>query len=427
MIVHVTRSIYLISSLVLILLLTTAATADGLSRDQLERTPVSIAIDDAEAADVLKLLAAQNDLNLTVSSGVEGTVTLALKDVSVAAALDVIVAAVDAAWFIAGDVIVVRGEGETDLRELDIRLFPLRYIGAGEARKIIEPMLPEGSKLETLSRQGETQTSGWDETLQVATFPQIMERVAALIEQLDQPRPLVAIEVKIIETNLRDENKLGIDYPDALTLTLGGLEDEESGQMSLGSRDIEGGDWYWGKMTIAEVSVLLDLLIQNGRSKLISNPRVTTLSNQEAEIEVTTTIPVQTINRFSEGGIIQDIVSFQDLDVSIRLQVTPRVNPDSTIVLDVSSAVEEITGFTGPPDNQRPITARRAVNSSVTIKAGESLGLGGLMKEVEHKTVKKLPLLGSIPLLGRVFQHHTTSVEKTDLLILITPHIMGTS
>jgi general secretion pathway protein D len=87
--------------------------------------------------------------------------------------------------------------------------------------------------------------------------------------------------------------------------------------------------------------------------------------------------------------------------------------------------VEEITGFTGPPDNQRPITARRSVNSSVTIVNGESLGLGGLMKEVEHNTVQKVPLLGSIPFLGKLFQHHDKTVEKTDLLILITPHILS--
>jgi type II secretory pathway component GspD/PulD (secretin) len=180
-------------------------------------------------------------------------------------------------------------------------------------------------------------------------------------------------------------------------------------------------------MTVDEVSLLIDFLVRNGRSKLISNPRVTTVSNRKAEIEVTTTIPVETLNRFSEAGVVQDIISFQDLDVSINLAVKPRVNADSTISLDVSSVVEEITGFTGPADNQRPITSKRAVSSSVTIRHGESLGLGGLMKEVKHETVKKLPILGSIPLIGRVFQHRKTTIEKTDLLILSTPRIISAS
>ena len=87
----------------------------------------------------------------------------------------------------------------------------------------------------------------------------------------------------------------------------------------------------------------------------------------------------------------------------------------------------DITGYTGPADNLRPITARRSVNSSVTVRAGETLGLGGLLKEVEHKTIKRLPLLGNIPVLGRLFQHHTTSTEKTDLLILITPTLLTDS
>lgn len=120
-------------------------------------------------------------------------------------------------------------------------------------------------------------------------------------------------------------------------------------------------------------------------------------------------------------------MNFQDLDVSINLFVTPRVADDSTITLEVISNVEEITGYVGPEDNQRPVTSRRSVTSLVTIKSNESLGLGGLMKEVEHRTVKSFPILGSIPIIGRIFQHHIVKKEKTDLLILITPRIVEPS
>jgi general secretion pathway protein D len=212
-----------------------------------------------------------------------------------------------------------------------------------------------------------------------------------------------------------------------MSLRLGDLEGDDSDVTGLGTRPIDGGNWTWGRMTIGEVSLLLDLLMTSGRSKLISNPRVTTLSNEKAEIEVSTTIPVETLNRFSEGGIIQDIVSFQDLDVSINLSVTPRVADDSTITLEVVSNVEEITGYVGPEENRRPVTSRRSVVSSVTVKSNESLGLGGLMKEVEHKTVKKFPILGSIPLIGLIFQHHVVKKERADLLILITPRIVEPS
>lgn len=423
------------------LLLLLIGQAGALTRTDLQSRPVSLAVDKGEIVDVLKLLATQNELNLTVAGDVEGTISLSLNEVSLIDALDVITAAVGATWFISGDVITVHSAEGTDIRAFEVRLFPLQYLPADQAQKIITPLLPEDSKVEILSKATDENGSGWDEMLEVATLPSMMREVETILDTLDRPRPLVAIEVKIIETDVRNDRKLGIDFPDNASMKLGDLElpssttsdgtssdgttSDQNQITGVGSRLISGGDWTWGRMTIAEVSLLVDLLIQDGHSKLVSNPRVTTMSNQEAEIDVTTTIPVQTLNRFSEGGVVQDIVSFQDLDVSISLKVTPRVNPDSTIVLDVNSTVEEIIGYTGPVDNQRPITSRRAVRSAVTIKAGETLGLGGLMKEVEHKTVKKLPLLGQIPLLGMLFQHHTVQKEKTDLIILITPQLVS--
>ena len=408
----------------LLLLLSAMALPAGLTRADLESKLVTLSVDKGEAVDILKLLAAQNEFNLSVSSAVGGSVTVSLADVSVADALDVITTAVAASWYIAGNIVVVKEEGRIDRRELEIKLFRLQHIPAKEAQKILTPLVPEGGKVEILSRQSGKESSGWDEIIQIVTFPAVMEQVEQTIEQIDQPRPLVEIEVKIIETDVRDDKTLGINFPDNISIGAGNLQDE-SGVTGLGTHPLKGGKWTWGHMTVQEVSFLVDFLVRNGRSKLVSNPRITTLSNQQAIIEVTTTIPVQTLNRFSEAGITQDIVSFQDLDVSIKLLVTPRVTADSTIILDISCSVEEITGYTGPVDNQRPITARRSVSSSVTVKAGETLGLGGLMKEVEHKTTKKLPLLGSIPLIGRLFQHRKTTLEKTDLLILITPRIVS--
>lgn len=414
----------LVGTTSLLMALCTPPVYADLTRHDLESKPVTFAVDDGSVVDILKLLAAQNELNISVSDQVDGVVTLALVDVTLADALDVITSSASASWYIAGNIVVVKPLDQVDLREFETRIFRLKYIPANEAKSIVEPILPQGSKIEILSRKGSEKSGGWEEMVEVSTYPVALERIERLISDIDRPRPLVEIEAKIIETSIRDEKKLGLDFPDYYSLKLGDLEGE-NGEFNLGSWPIDAGRWSWGRMSVGEVEMLLDMLIRDGKSDLVSNPRVTTLSNKEAEIEVSTTIPVQTLNRLTDAGIVQDIVSFQDLDVTINLKVTPRVGPDSTITLDVSSNVEEITGYTGPSDNQRPITSRRSVTSSVTVKAGESLGLGGLMKEVEHRTIEKFPVLGSIPLLGLLFQHHTTSVEKTDLIILITPKIVS--
>jgi type II secretory pathway component GspD/PulD (secretin) len=130
------------------------------------------------------------------------------------------------------------------------------------------------------------------------------------------------------------------------------------------------------------------------------------------------------LNRFSEGGTIQDIVSFQDLDVGITLSVTPRMNENGFVTLDVEPVVEEITGFTGPAENQRPITSKRTVRTIVRVQNNETVVIGGLVRETDISTKSKVFLLGDIPLLGALFTHHKVEKQKTDLLIFITPRLI---
>jgi general secretion pathway protein D len=130
------------------------------------------------------------------------------------------------------------------------------------------------------------------------------------------------------------------------------------------------------------------------------------------------------LNRFTEGAIIQDIVDFQDLEVGITLSVTPRLNDSATITLDVEPVVEEITGFTGPSDNERPITARRTIKTTVRVGDSETIVLGGLVREAQFVTESGIFLLSDIPLFGSLFKHKKVETKKTDLLIFITPRIL---
>jgi type II secretory pathway component GspD/PulD (secretin) len=177
-------------------------------------------------------------------------------------------------------------------------------------------------------------------------------------------------------------------------------------------------------MDVSEVSLLLEYLKSTGNSKLLSNPSVTTSDGKPATIDVVTTIPIPTISRFSEGAVIQDIVTYQFKDVGITLEVTPVVNEDGYITLNCRPTVEEITGWVGPADNQQPITSKRAVRTEVIVKNGETLVIGGLMKENKITTIDGVWLLSDIPFLGELFKHRTEKNSKTDLMILITPSII---
>ncbi|MEK7349066.1 MAG: type II and III secretion system protein, partial [Candidatus Eisenbacteria bacterium] len=110
--------------------------------------------------------------------------------------------------------------------------------------------------------------------------------------------------------------------------------------------------------------------------------------------------------------------------VGVRLLVTPHVGADSTLVLSVSPEISEILEYRGQ-FNERPVTATRSATTQVVMKGGETVMIGGLIKEVDVKTTRKVPFLGDIPILGALFKHKTTSKQKIDLMIFITPHLIS--
>jgi len=177
-------------------------------------------------------------------------------------------------------------------------------------------------------------------------------------------------------------------------------------------------------LSINELSLVLDFLEKSGNSKLISDPKITTLNNHPAEIKVATVVPIQTINRFSEGGSIQDIVTFQDEEVGITLNVTPHIAENNRIILDVNSTVSEIIGYSGTLDTQKPITSERSIHTRITVMNEETAVLGGLFKEDKIENEQRIFLLGSIPIIGGLFRHKTSEVSTTDLTIMITPRIL---
>jgi general secretion pathway protein D len=191
------------------------------------------------------------------------------------------------------------------------------------------------------------------------------------------------------------------------------------------TNDLNSSDFRWGTATVSDVNVLLNFLLAQDKAKIISDPRIAVMDNEQATIKVSTTTPVQTLNRLSEGAVIQDVVTYQYIEVGITLEVRPRVSDDGFVSLKVSPTVEEIIGFVGPATNPAPVTAKRSVETTIKVRSKETAVLGGLMREKKIERTTKIPILGDIPLLGSLFRNRRTEVEKTDLLILITPTIQA--
>lgn len=398
---------------------------------------LTLEIEAVPIIDVLYMVAQQNGLNLVVSGAVEGNVSVRLQDVDLATALDAILTSNGYNYFLRGDVVVVKPLGEVTSGELQSQLVTLRYANPMMVQKALRSRLSDKGEVVILDHSGEglAATSTYKANRILLTdYPGILPELVELVLELDQPERVVLITARIIETTVDDDTKLGFLWPSQVRTKLAGADDGVSSGTTEGTttqntaafaRDFKSGEWNWGKLSADQLTVVLDLLEQNGNSRLVSDPRITTLENHEAVIEVATVIPIQTINRFTEGAATSDIVTFQDEEVGISLRVTPRINEPGKITLEVNPRVEDIIGFSGPSDNQKPITSERSVKTTIVVNEGETVALGGLLKDDEIIKEQRVPLLGHIPILGKLlFTNKSTEKTTSDLTILITPTVL---
>ncbi|RKX26399.1 MAG: hypothetical protein DRP45_03625 [Candidatus Zixiibacteriota bacterium] len=418
-----------ISALIISLILAPSISADK----ALKSSRFSMELEGVPLVSVLNMIASQNELNIVISGEVTGEVTMRLDDVDVATALDALLTANGYNFFFRDNVVVVKPIKADAAGELDSRVLRLKYAAPATVKMALESRKSSKGSVTILDKTEESNGSEKysPNRLLITDYPNVLDGMVALVENIDVPERIILIEAKIIETTIDSKSNIGFSWPTSVTTSIsdangGSSETSEGTTGSAAVYDpLPNGRWTWGKLSAGEVSMVLNFLQQNGNSKLVSDPHITTLENHEATIEFQTIIPIQTINRFTEGSATSDIVTFEDREVGISLRVTPRINEGDKITLGVNSTVEDIIGYTGPPDSQKPITASRAASTHVTVEDGETIALGGLLKETDIVTVQKVPLLGSIPILGSIL-FTSKKVEKTttDLLILITPHIL---
>lgn len=398
-----------------------------------EDSKITLEMENAPIGAVLKLLGAQNQLNIVSGQEVRGTVSLRLRHVSLDEALSSILLANGYTYSRQGNVLVVLAQDKDYPQQLETRVFELSYVSADYVAASLKNVLSPKGKTDIFTREIrriEPAKQAPATILVVTDFGYNIPRIEKIVATLDKPAKQVSIEVKMVETSLDKNSDLGLEWPDGIGASFADAEPASTSSTSTTDEaskamvfPVKGRPRY-GRLSVEQVDWFLNYLTTQTNSKLLSSPKVTTLDNQAAKITVATTIPLQTLNRFSEGAAVQDIVSFQDKEFGIILDVTPRINDDSTVTLRVTPTVEDIISFTGPPDNQRPITSKRSVETQIRMKDGETMVIGGLIKDNEIKTVRKVWLLGDIPLLGNLFRSKSSQKNQTDLLIMITPRIV---
>jgi len=395
---------------------------------------VNLVVEDGQISAALNLISREAGFDLVIADLDEKAIWLNLHDVLVEDAIRAILKASGNTYYITGSVVVVTGRSENNREGLEARVYQLKYADAASIVEAVTGVLSPEASIKII-KPNIGQTSAANEHIRyllLTDTPEKHEIISGLISQIDvQPRQ-IAISVKFIETNISGETTLGIDWNKMFETSLTGadpfaVEGEESSNAAYAAYSpwpLKKSSFVYGTLTISEAKAVLNYLSDSGKSRLLSDPSVTTSDGKKATISVTTTIPVQTINRFSEGAVIQDIVTFDYKEVGIILNVIPRINEAGRITLVCQPSVEEITGWVGPTNNQQPITTKRSVETEVVVVNGETVVIGGLYKEGKIEKESKLWLLGDIPVLGNLFKSKNTTTNKTDLMIFITPELV---
>jgi len=263
----------------------------------------------------------------------------------------------------------------------------------------------------------------------VSCLPERMQEVEAIIKQIDCETKEVLLEVKILRIVLRDEFDMGVDWRMVLknlripTTTLVGnfalpTTIANPFTVSLGHA---GSDYSY--------TALVQLLQQFGEARNLSSPSIAVINGEQAKIHVGRTEAYVTTTVSSGGTIATTAAQVTFLDVGVMLTVTPIINDEGFITIKVSpevSAVESYLKYKIAVDveNEVPIVSRTTADTTVKIKDGTTVIIGGLRKDEKIKTINKLPILGDIPVIRWAFRSDVEKTEKTEVVVFLTPHII---
>ena len=388
--------------------------------------PITIDAEDVYLPSILKTLAEKGDLNIITGPGVTGgRISIHMKDVPVEQALNLVVRAAGLSYERIGNSVLV-ADDKTLKQETGLSSYvvELRYADAKEVQ----------ASLKTLSADIQVDPGG--NRLVIVTSPRVIAEIEEIVRVIDVPAQQVMLEARIVEVSTDAAKKLGIDWDmisrqaiviqegrPAGTSTRGGLPDSINWYQGTGgvkglfkSKDAwwrEGYGW----------ATALDLMIHDGNARVLANPKIATLNGREASMLVGSRIPFVVSGTVFSGGGAAQTQTIQREEVGIKLSITPTINSDGFITTIIKPEVSSVVGFTGP-DNSLPIISTRQASTTVRLKDGNSVIIGGLLSEERTKNVTKLPLLGDIPGLGLLFQHQNTTLTKKDLVIEVTPHIL---
>jgi len=449
---------------------------------------ISMDIKGMDIVDVIKMITTRSGMNVIVGKNVTGKVTLFIKNVDIKDAFEIILLSNDLAYEKKGGIITVMTQREYELLhgerfqdKKQARVIPIKYAKAQDLaraltqiktnigkvvvdensntlslidtpEKIIEMEnfikivdLPVQTRVFSLNyaqaeklspklqeiitkNVGSLKIDERTNKIAITDYPDKLNEIAKIIEAFDEKTPQVLIDAQIIEISPSNKFEMGVDWDFwlqknvRLAVSLPGSS--ITNKLSIGTAaagvNVSGPEQY---------KTIIDLLRTIGDTKILSSPRILVLNNQEAKIHVGTKdafITSTTSQSGSSPNVTSQSVNF--VDVGIKLSVTPTINEKGFVTMKIKPEVSSSkrTDITSDGQiTQVPIVTTSMAETTIMLKDGVTIILAGLRKDEKYKIEKSIPFLGAIPVLGALFRNTSDEFKKSELVILLTPHVLS--
>ena len=365
---------------------------------------ISLTFHEVEIAEAMEMLAVKERVNIVLAKGVQGTISVNLYNVSLRhAILSIADAAGYAVEYRNKTYFILKREesgkyAQSGLTEL--RTFKVEYSDASVVEQILENYLSEYGNITNLPER---------KLLVVEDLPSFIHRIENILAEIDLEPKQIFIEAKILEISLRDSESFGLDWAK--------LFSSDGGSGAIGTRGLSNplSPGLFFDLVTPNVEVALDTLFTRGRLQTLSTPKLLALEDQEAEViigdrlgfRVTTTIDQVTSEtiEFLESGVI--------------LRVLPSVDGQGRIMLSIHPEVS-----TGRVEDGIPNQVTTEVTTQMLVEDGQTVFIGGLIRRSLDQNREGVPVLGDIPIVGRVFSNKSSTSTNTETVVMITPRIV---
>lgn len=388
--------------------------AEKAAAHSIMRKPVTLQFRDANLRMVFEALSRTTGLNVILDRDVRADLktTIFVKDAAVEDTVDLILLqnqlekrAINANTLF---IFPSTPAKQKEYQDLEVRSFQI----ANADVKYLQTVLKNVLKIKDVSVD---ERSG---TLVMRDTPDAIAVAAKVIAAHDVPDPEIMLEVEVLEVSHDRLTNLGIQFPDSVTLSTPTPTDG----LTLGAlRALTSND-----LLVSNLSLGINLKLQDTDANILASPRIRARNKEKARILIGDRVPIITnsVTPTSTGtGVVTGSVQYQD--VGLKLEFEPQVYNDHEvgirIALEVSSIVKEISGPSGSLAYQ---IGTRNANTAVRLQDGETQILGGLISSGDRNTASKVPGLGQLPVLGKLFSNNSGTDNKTEIILSITPHIL---